>query len=121
MNNAELYEKSNSLQKRDAIQCLDEYAKKIKWKSFGDRLLDIGCGDGGVTNILKSKYMPSYYSRVVGCDISENMIEFANEHHGDRRTEFKVLDIEGKVPEAFRESFDHVVSFNALHWIKQQE
>lgn len=121
MHNAELYEKSNSLQKRDAISCLDEYAKKIKWKSFGDRVLDIGCGDGGVTDILKSNYMPMYFSRIVGCDKSFNMIKFANEHHGDRRTEFQVLDIEGNVPKALTGCFDHAVSFNALHWIKNQK
>ncbi|KOB71509.1 Juvenile hormone acid methyltransferase, partial [Operophtera brumata] len=118
MEDAELYQKSNSLQRRDAIQCLETYARKIKWRK-SDRVIDIGCGDGGVSDILKT-YMP-VNSNLLGCDISEKMIDFANINHGDERTEFIVLDIEGKLPYALRENFDHAFSFYTLHWIKNQE
>lgn len=118
MENAELYQKSNSLQQRDATQCLDTYGRDIRWKKF-DRVIDIGCGDGGVTDILKT-YMPVNCT-LLGCDISKKMIDFANKNHGDERTEFIVLDIQGKVPQALKESFDHAFSFYTLHWIKNQE
>lgn len=118
MHNAELYQKSNGMQRRDAIQCLDTYARKIKWRKH-DRVVDIGCGDGSVTNIIKT-YMP-VNSKLLGCDISEKMIDFANNKHSDSRTEFVVLDIEGKLPHGLRDSFDHAFSFYALHWIKNQE
>lgn len=118
MEDAELYQKSNSLQRRDAIQCLDTYARKMRWRKF-DRVIDIGCGDGGVTDLLKT-YMPAN-SKLLGCDISEKMIEFANDKHGDNRTEFIVLDIEGKLPHALRKSFEHAFSFYTLHWIMDQE
>ncbi|KAG6445449.1 hypothetical protein O3G_MSEX003916 [Manduca sexta] len=120
MNNAELYRKSNSLQKRDAVECLEEYAKNIKWKKYADRVIDIGCADGSVTNILKS-YMPINYKQLLGCDISEKMVKFANDHHGVGRTSFRVLNIEGELPDELRDSFDHAFSFYTLHWIRNQE
>nr|ANI21405.1 juvenile hormone acid methyltransferase [Helicoverpa armigera] len=119
MNNAVLYEKSNSLQKRDAIMCLEEYASKIKWKKSNNNILDIGCGDGSVTNMLK-KYIPTEY-KLLGCDISEKMVNFANDHHCNEQTSFTVLDIEGDLPEGMKGNFDHVFSFYALHWVNNQE
>ncbi|XP_046962811.1 juvenile hormone acid O-methyltransferase [Vanessa cardui] len=121
MNNAELYQKSNTLQKRDALQCLEEYAKKIKWKNDGDTVIDIGCGDGSVTTSVLKKFIPNNCKRIVGCDISEKMVQFANEHHASDHTSFTVLDIEGDLPNELRGNFDHAFSFYTLHWIKHQE
>ncbi|NP_001036901.1 juvenile hormone acid O-methyltransferase [Bombyx mandarina] len=120
MNNADLYRKSNSLQKRDALRCLEEHANKIKWKKIGDRVIDLGCADGSVTDILKV-YMPKNYGRLVGCDISEEMVKYANKHHGFGRTSFRVLDIEGDLTADLKQGFDHVFSFYTLHWIRDQE
>ncbi|XP_023936443.1 juvenile hormone acid O-methyltransferase [Bicyclus anynana] len=121
MNNAELYQQSNTLQKRDALQCLEEYAKKIKWKNDGDTVIDIGCGDGSVTSSILKTFLPYNYKKLVGCDISEKMVQFANKHHATSHTSFKVLDIEGRLPDEMRGNFDHAFSFYALHWIKHQE
>ncbi|XP_045447646.1 juvenile hormone acid O-methyltransferase-like [Melitaea cinxia] len=121
MNNAELYHRSNILQKRDALQCLEEYGKRIKWKNGRTKIIDIGCGDGSVTMSILRKFIPNSYERLVGCDISENMIQFANEHHASDHTSFMVLDIEGDLPNELRGNFDHAFSFYALHWIKHQE
>lgn len=119
MNNAVLYEKCNSLQKRDALLCLEEYASKMRWKTSKNNILDIGCGDGSVTNMLK-KYIPTDF-KLLGCDISEKMVNFANDHHCNEQTSFTVLDIEGDLPEGMKGKFDHVFSFYALHWIIDQE
>lgn len=118
MDDAELYQKSNSLQRRDAIQCLETYARRIRWRK-SDKVIDIGCGDGGVTDILKT-HIPATCT-LLGCDISNKMIHYANDNHGDDRTEFIVLNIEGKLPTALKGGFDHAFSFSALHWIKNQE
>ncbi|KAH9642921.1 hypothetical protein HF086_011278 [Spodoptera exigua] len=120
MNDPELYNMANSLQKNAAVQCLNEYAKKINWKNIGDSAIDLGCGDGSVTVILK-KYMPSNYKKLVACDISEKAVKYANEHHSDEVTMFKVLDIQGDLPEEMYSAFHHVFSFYALHWIRNQE
>ncbi|CAH0581407.1 unnamed protein product [Chrysodeixis includens] len=119
MNNAELYQKSNNLQKRDAIKFLEEFAPKLNWKKSNNRILDIGCGDGSVTNMLK-QYIPVDF-KLLGCDISEKMVNYANDHHCNEQTSFTVLDIEGDLPEGMKGNFDHVFSFYALHWIINQE
>ncbi|KAF9407855.1 hypothetical protein HW555_012265 [Spodoptera exigua] len=119
MNNAALYEKANSMQKRDALNFLEDISPKLKWKKSISNILDIGCGDGCVTSMLK-KYIPTDF-KLLGCDISEKMVNFANDHHCNEQTSFTVLDIAGDVPEGMKGKFDHVFSFYALHWILDQE
>ncbi|CAH1646560.1 unnamed protein product [Spodoptera littoralis] len=119
MNNAALYEQANSMQKRDALNFLDDISPKLKWKKSISNILDIGCGDGCVTSMLK-KYIPTDF-KLLGCDISEKMVNFANDHHCNEQTSFTVLDIAGDIPEGMKGKFDHVFSFYALHWILDQE
>ncbi|KAG6445448.1 hypothetical protein O3G_MSEX003895 [Manduca sexta] len=118
--NAELYHKGNNLQRNAAIQCLEAYGPKMKWKKSGDRVIDIGCADGFVTNIIK-KYMPNNFERLVGCDIHAAMVKFANNHFRNDRTSFTQLDIEADLPDDMKGSFDHVFSFLTIHWIPNQE
>ncbi|XP_075974319.1 juvenile hormone acid O-methyltransferase-like [Anticarsia gemmatalis] len=119
MHNADLYQQSNNLQKRDALLCLEKHASKIKWKNSNNKIIDIGCGDGSVTNMLK-KYLPDNY-KLLGCDISESMVNFANNNHCNEQTSFTVLDIGGELPLRMENNFDHVFSFYALHWISDQK
>ena len=121
MDNAEIYHKSNSLAKRDALQCLEEYAQKIKWKNDGNTVLDIGSGDGSVTTNILSKFLPSNCTRVVGSDKSEKMVQFANKHYATNLINFTILDIVGDLPDELRGNFDLIFSNYALHWITQQE
>ncbi|XP_045447326.1 juvenile hormone acid O-methyltransferase-like [Melitaea cinxia] len=121
MNDAELYNKSNIITKTDALQCLEEYGNRIKWKNGEITVLDIGCGDGGVTVGILKKFIPDNCERLVGCDINENMVQFANKQYANDHTSFMVLNIEGDLPNKLRGTFDHAFSFYALHWIQQQE
>ncbi|XP_045447624.1 juvenile hormone acid O-methyltransferase-like [Melitaea cinxia] len=121
MNNAELYHRSNTKQKRDSLQCLEEYGKRIKWKNGRITVIDIGCGDGSVTTSILKKNIPNNCERLLGCDISENMVQFANEHYANDHTSFTVQDIEGDLPTEFRGNFDNAFSFFVLHWIQNQE
>ncbi|CAH2076689.1 unnamed protein product, partial [Iphiclides podalirius] len=118
---AELYQKSNTLQKRDALECLEEYARKIRWRRLSDRVIDIGCGDGSVTASILRRYIPNSCSRLMGCDISKKMVQHANKHYANNQICFRVMDIEGALPRELRNSFDHAFSFYTLHWIKRQE
>ncbi|XP_068632517.1 juvenile hormone acid O-methyltransferase [Battus philenor] len=118
---ADLYGKSNTLQKRDALDCLEEFAINIHWKSYRERIIDIGCGDGSVTSQILRRYVPSNNSYIVGCDISPKMVQHANKHHGNSQTYFRVMDIEGELSKDLQGNFDHAFSFYALHWIKRQE
>ncbi|XP_045447622.1 juvenile hormone acid O-methyltransferase-like [Melitaea cinxia] len=121
MNNAELYHRYNIITKRDALQCLEEYEKRIKWKKGEITVIDIGSGDGSVTmNILK-KIIPNNCEKLVGCDISEAMVQYANDHYANDHTSFMVLDIERDLPNELRGNFDHAFSFYVLNWIQHQE
>lgn len=81
-----------------------------------ERVLDIGCGDGKITAEIAER-LPS--GSVVGVDPSTAMIDFAREHfladHANLR--FAVGDATCL---AYRDAFDLVVSFNALHWVPDQ-
>ncbi|CAH1646564.1 unnamed protein product [Spodoptera littoralis] len=119
MNNPALFEQTNFISKRDALNFLDDISPKLKWKKSISNVLDIGCGDGCVTSMLK-KYIPTDF-KLLGCDISEKMVNFANEHHSNEQTSFTVLDIAGDIPEDMKGKFDHVFSSYALHWVSDQE
>ncbi len=83
-----------------------------------ERVLDLGCGSGKVTAEIAVR-VPQ--GTVVGVDSSADMIAFASSHFGPTvrpNLRFETGDVR-RLP--FREEFDLVVSFNALHWIPEQE
>jgi juvenile hormone-III synthase len=122
MNEAQLYKKSNALQRRDAKKVLEEFAHLIQWNG-GDSVLDVGCGSGDVTVDFVLPQLPDTFSRLVGVDISGEMVKSANEAYQHPRMDFKVLNISGSVDQFVREmqEFDHVMSFYCLHWVQNQK
>jgi trans-aconitate methyltransferase len=83
-----------------------------------ERVLDIGCGDGRITAQIAAR-VPQ--GSVTGVDSSRDMIAFASSHftpvlHPNLR--FEAADARN-LP--FRDQFDLVVSFNALHWLPDQD
>jgi len=82
-----------------------------------ERILDVGCGDGKITARIASR---ASKGSVVGVDPSRDMIVFAQDHFGPAmlpNLRFEVADAR-RLP--FKNEFDLVVSFNALHWIPEQ-
>jgi trans-aconitate 2-methyltransferase len=79
-----------------------------------DRVLDIGCGNGKITAAIADR-IPK--GSVLGVDASQNMIHFAQEHYRALNLQFKVEDAR-TLP--FQNEFDQIVSFNAIHWIPEQ-
>ncbi len=83
-----------------------------------ERILDIGCGNGKTTAEIATR-VPR--GAVVGVDASQEMIKFAaahfdTEHYPNLR--FQVADARRLL---FKNEFDLAVSFNALHWIPEQD
>lgn len=88
-----------------------------------ERILDVGCGEGKITAEIASRVRRG---SVVGVDPSHDMISFAKKHFtltmprgaslGNLR--FEVADAR-RLP--FKNQFDLALSFNALHWIPDQD
>ncbi|KAK5641172.1 hypothetical protein RI129_009719 [Pyrocoelia pectoralis] len=81
-------------------------------------VLDVGCGPGDITKYGLLPKLPKTTKKLVGIDISSDMINFAKMYHqDDKRLTYQVLDITtNELPNNFRETFDHVFSFYCLHF-----
>jgi trans-aconitate 2-methyltransferase len=111
--NAEEYSRRSALQKAMAAEVL-----ALLHLNGTERVLDVGCGDGKITAEIAAR-LPQ--GSVIGVDPSRSMIDFALSHFGSNtnpRLQFQVADARN-LP--FDEEFDLVVSFNALHWIPDQD
>ncbi|HTA75662.1 MAG TPA: methyltransferase domain-containing protein [bacterium] len=75
----------------------------------GERILDLGCGDGVLT-----KKLADFGCSVMGVDASPDFIESAKNLGLDAR----LMDGEAL---SFQTEFDAVFSNAALHWMKQKE
>ncbi|KAK5643228.1 hypothetical protein RI129_007073 [Pyrocoelia pectoralis] len=120
MNQALLYSKYNGLQKSDATYVLDNYIDLIKWKKDAN-ILDVGCGAGDVISELLLPRLPLKFEKLVGVDLSEEMIEFAKNHCQNSKITFEQMNIAtDDIPVEFEENFDHILSFYCLHWVQDQ-
>jgi trans-aconitate 2-methyltransferase len=82
-----------------------------------ERVLDIGCGNGKNTSEIAAR-VPR--GSVVGVDFSANMVAFAASQYGASHPNLKFQAADARhLP--FGSEFDLVVSFNALHWVPEQE
>lgn len=107
------YHRQSGLQKMMA----DEQLSRLVFEGC-ERILDIGCGDGKITAEIAAR-LPC--GSVLGIDPSQDMIAFALSHFASptlANLRFEVADAR-QLP--YRNEFDIVVSFNALHWIAEQD
>ncbi|GHJ47085.1 SAM-dependent methyltransferase [Catellatospora sp. TT07R-123] len=81
-----------------------------------ERVLDVGCGDGYVTRQIAAR-VPA--GSVVGVDASPRMIDTARA--ADDRAKNVSFQVGDVTTMAFGPDFDLVVSFNALHWVPDQQ
>jgi trans-aconitate 2-methyltransferase len=120
--NAAEYAKLSGLQAAMAEEVLSPLRTRLR----GDeRVLDVGCGNGKVTREIAG-LVPR--GSVVGVDASAKMVEFARAAGkaggatgggvAPANLRFEVMDARRL---AFRDEFDLVVSFNALHWVPESE
>lgn len=127
--NAALYNCSSNINKKRAEQVLEKFFHLLTWKE-GERIVDAGSGSGNVTTQILAPKLPEDFKELVGLDISEHMVKYANNNNKDHRITFVTANLAEpdfrKLEEAFSMrnmavGFDKVFSFNCLHWIKDQE
>ncbi|MEU8001157.1 class I SAM-dependent methyltransferase [Catellatospora sp. NPDC049111] len=105
------YAHISALQRAMATACLESVTV-----AGTEQVLDVGCGDGFVTRLIASM-VPD--GAVLGVDPSPRMIEVARTADDQlTNVSFQVGDV---VTMAFGPDFDLVVSFNALHWVAEQQ
>lgn len=131
MNNANLYQKTNSVQKRDAVEIMSEFSNLFRSSKLDAKLLDIGCGSGDVLVDIILPKLDGDYTEVVGIDVSSEMVKYANEKYHSEILKFLQIDIESDLfsskisenkseNELKMESFEFITSFYCLHWIQNQ-
>lgn len=107
---ASAYNRQSALQKWLA----DEHLGSLRLEGT-ERVLDLGCGDGKITAEIADR-LPR--GSVLGVDSSTTMIGFARQYFGAPtrgNLDFAVADA-AHLP--YCQEFDVVVSFNALHWVR---
>jgi trans-aconitate 2-methyltransferase len=82
-----------------------------------DRVLDIGCGDGRITAAI-ARLVPQ--GRVVGVDLSADMVEHAAGHFPARDFPNLAFEQADARDLRFDRAFTFVFSNAALHWIRDQ-
>ncbi len=108
--NAAHYERIAGLQ----LAMANEVLHRLSLKG-SERVLDVGCGSGKITAAIAGR-LPM--GSVLGVDASHEMVTFAGNHYcgpDHPNLSFEVADA-STLP--FSGRFDLVVSFNALHWIR---
>lgn len=104
-----LYRESSEMQKRWAqtlLEAIDfDTAKTV---------IDVGSGDGDITFGIAKQYPKSM---VIGLDISEKMVTFANQNH---KTQDNLTFIQADAEKLlFLDQVDVVCSFNTIHRLSQ--
>ena len=79
--------------------------------SGDERILDVGCGDGRVTELIVAQLTSG---SLLGVDPSDAMVAGARERFTGRTDVEFAVGTAATLP--YREEFDLVTSFNALHW-----
>ena len=107
---AKEYEKASNMQYRQAIEAIN------RCHFLGNEsILDVGCGDGKITHHL-AMLVPN--GKVIGCDLTEDMVNFASKKYKEVKNLSFVQESADQIN--YKEEFDYIVSFSCLHWVIDQ-
>lgn len=103
----------------------NKFKNLLNWRSDKkDSWLDVGCGPGIVIPEYLLPILPSTFTKIVGSDASEKMIEFANKNYKHPKLSFRLMDIEDDNIKKYllndNERFDHISCFFVLHFVINQ-
>lgn len=121
MNKPALYHRHNQLSSRDSHQILQDYAETLKWHRDGcDSVLDAGCGAGDITNGIILPFLSPHFERLVGVDVSKEMVEYARDTQIHPKLSFQQFDLGLELEKQSLNGikpFDHIFSAFCLTWI----
>lgn len=123
MNDVPLYHRYTEISRRDTLQALQDFANDINWRADGsDSVLDAGCGPGDITHNIILPFLPQKFSRLIGVDISDKMIDYAQTAYKHPNLSFQQFDLDVPLKEqslAGVRKFDHIFSSYCLMWISK--
>ena len=108
--NAESYDDNASVQKKCAERLVD-----IIDLEYFSKMLEVGCGTGFYTGVLKKKFPDS---DITAIDIAKDMIEVARKKMGGHGVNFEVSDGEEL---SGRERFELITSNSSFQWFGNLE
>ena len=94
-----------------------EYAEKLASRGFcGGRIIDVGCGFGGMNIVLAHRFVES---EIVGIDLSDPLLRLANQSAQaadlSDRVRFEKADVH-QIPYG-EDAFDVVINTNMVHLV----
>ncbi|KAF5290681.1 hypothetical protein FQR65_LT01971 [Abscondita terminalis] len=121
MNNPELFLKYKQFGINGSEKMLEKHINLlVQNHEHPVTLVDIGSGPGNISNDVLLPLFKIPVDKVIGFDVSEKMVNFANATYGNEILSFKHVDVGGKAPEEFNSYFDFVFSFWTLQWFRDQ-
>lgn len=120
-----MFNESKHLSMHDARQTLEDFASSIKWlPNGGDSVLDVGCGPGDIAADVILPFLPPNFKRLVGADVSSEMIEFCRKRHNHPKLSFEQFNTDVELEkQSFHKvgPFDHIFSSYCLHFVQNQK
>ncbi|XP_070573846.1 juvenile hormone acid O-methyltransferase-like [Ptychodera flava] len=99
-----------------ALKNINEISRSLNLNK-NDSVLDVGCGPGALTKLMAERV-----KSVTAFDISPVMIEEAKENSAAENITYVVADaMTSSTYVEYSNSFDKVVAYFALHWMKDLE
>ncbi|XP_055692435.1 juvenile hormone acid O-methyltransferase-like [Lutzomyia longipalpis] len=103
---------------------IDKYKHWLKWCPKGeDRILDIGCRSGQLTNKFIVPILPENFSKLHLVDKSPKMLEAAKKLFADNpKVSCEILDFaDCESGSSSLGTFDHIFSLFSLMWVADQQ
>lgn len=116
MYNPQRYSRSIEPYTQIAKDLFQKHEKLFKWNSEPESILEIGVGDGKITNEIILPMIPKNIEEYIGSDISEVMLESAMKTI--THDKFKTFQMDAgsrNIPNEVKNRFHHVISNYCLH------
>ncbi|CAH1802001.1 unnamed protein product [Owenia fusiformis] len=97
----------------------DALLKELCWSYLDDVILDIGCNNGDVTNMLLSK--SDQIQHITACDILGPCIEYAKKENDNPKVTYLEMDVSKEWTTSWENKYDKVFSNECLNMILDQE